>query len=354
MPKTVVHAVNKLLFPFIWNKNKERIARSSAVAPRLRGGLGVVHVGTKRLSLRAIWIRRLLLSQYTVPWPSLFSYHVRQVFSQDLDNFFSRETIPAYRIKQLPKFYQSVTHTWVQLNGRHEANSWLIGANNNAPFPLAELTAGRTYAILLERSLVPHKAIEKFSTMQVNVHWQSVWNSLTLWRFVRSVADTNYYIFHGSLATADRLIRFGMKVDEKCFCGEQETAIYLLCYCPVAKTVWDWLTPLLVSFNIPTPLTVSTVLFGFPEAKKTPAAVNALLGILRHHLWLHRNRCRFDRLSPDASSVLRMAMSTFRFAVKLEHRHCLLTKFEEEWLLRGLIGTFADDNTVSFSKDLMS
>ena len=85
-----------------------------------------------------------------------------------------------------------------------------------------------------------------------------------------------------------------------------------------------------------------------------PAAVNAILSIVRHHLWLHRNRCRFDRLSPDASLVLRMAKSTFQFAVKLEHRHCLLTKYEDEWLLRGLIGTIANNNTISFSKDFMS
>ena len=61
IPKTVVHALNKLLFPFLWNKNKEPIACSSAIAPRLRGGLSVVHVATKLLSLGAIWLRRLML-----------------------------------------------------------------------------------------------------------------------------------------------------------------------------------------------------------------------------------------------------------------------------------------------------
>ena len=354
VPKTVIHTINKILFPFLWNKSKEPIARSSAVAPRLRGGLGIVHVGSKISSLRAIWLRRLLLSRYTIPWPAFFSYHVCQVFKQDLDTFFSRDTIPAYLIKKLPKFSQSVVHTWLQLKGKRVNDSWLVGNNDISPIPLTDLTARRAYFMLLENSLVPHKAIEKFSTMQIPVHWPSVWRSFTLWRFVRSVADTNYYNFHGRLATADRLQRFGMRVDTDCFCGEQETAIHLFCHCPVATNVWDWLTPLLVSLDIPTPLDISTILFGFPDAKNTPAAVNSILGILRHHLWLHRNRCRFDRLSPDASSVLRMAKSTFRFAVKLEHHHCLRTKFEEEWLLQGLVGTINQDNTVSFSKDFMS
>ena len=311
MPKTVVHAVNKLLFPFIWNKHKEPIACSSAVAPRLRG-LGVVHVATKILSLRAIWLRQLLLSQNTIPWASIFSFHLHQVFQQDMETFFSRDKIPAYLIKKLPKFSQSIVHTWLQLKGHRDNSSWSVWKTNTVPLPLAELTARSTYSILLESSLTPHKAIEKFATMQIDVHWPSVWRSLLLWRFVRSAADTNYYNFHGRLATADRLIRFGMKVDKKCFCREQETAIHLFFHCSVAKTVWAWMSP------------------------------------------LHRNRCRFDRLPPDASMALRLAKSTFRFSVKLEHRHCLLTKFEEEWLLRGLVGSITGDNTVSFSKDFMS
>ena len=132
----------------------------------------------------------------------------------------------------------------MQLKGRREADSWLVGHSEIVPIPLAELTAKRTYSVLLELSLAPHKAIAKFSEMQINVHWPSVWRSLSSWRFVPSVADTNYYHFHGRLATADRLLRFGMKVDEKCFCGEQETAVHLFCHCPVATTVWDWLTSL--------------------------------------------------------------------------------------------------------------
>lgn len=37
LPKTVIHAINKIIFPFIWNKSREPLARSSTVAPRPRG-----------------------------------------------------------------------------------------------------------------------------------------------------------------------------------------------------------------------------------------------------------------------------------------------------------------------------
>ena len=106
----------------------------------------------------------------------------------------------------------------MQLKGRREDDSWFVGHSDAVVIPLAELTAGRTYSILLERCLAPHKAIEKFSSMMIHVHWPSVWRSLTLWRFTRSVADTNYYNFHGRLATADRLIRFGFAFSD-IICG---------------------------------------------------------------------------------------------------------------------------------------
>lgn len=354
LPKTAIHAINKIIFPFIWNKPREPIARSSAIAPRLRGGLGVVHVATKLLSLRTIWLRRLLLHRFTIPWPEFFHHHIFSIFHQDVPTFLARSNAPAYLVRKLPPFYRSIVTTWFTLQGRNEDGQWLVGPPDATPTPMTELTARKAYTVLLEKELVPHKAVGKFADMQISVHWPSVWHSLFLWRFIRSVADTNFYIFHGRLPTADRLVRFGMAVDPNCFCGEPESALHLFTQCPVASDVWTWLAPLFIPLNIHLPLSISQLLFGFPEASQTPPIVNAILGILRHHIWLHRNRCRFDHDVPHASLTLQKARSTIRFAVKMQHRHCLPIEFATRWLLNGLVGTIADDNTVSFAKHFMS
>ena len=125
-----------------------------------------------------------LLLPYNIPWPSLFSFHIRDVFKQDINTFFGHNTVTAYLINKIPKFHQSMVHTPMQLKGRQEDSSWLVWNNEIVPIPLAELTARRTYFILLERALAPHKAIEKFSAVHITVHWPSVWRSLLLWRFV--------------------------------------------------------------------------------------------------------------------------------------------------------------------------
>ena len=60
VPKVVIHHINKILFPFVWNKKREWMARSSVTQPLADGGLGVVDVARKISSLRVIWLRRFL------------------------------------------------------------------------------------------------------------------------------------------------------------------------------------------------------------------------------------------------------------------------------------------------------
>ena len=115
VPKTVIHEINKRLFNFIWNKSREPIARTSIVQPRSRGGLGVINMTAKINSLRVIWLRRLLTETYAPPWPEMLAYHINKVFRQTTVELFQRDTIPAYLVRQLPKFYGSLISTWVEL-----------------------------------------------------------------------------------------------------------------------------------------------------------------------------------------------------------------------------------------------
>lgn len=93
VPKTVIAQINKILFPFVWNKKREWLARSSLTQPADQGGLGVVDVHRKISSLRVIWIRRLLTNSYGHPWMLLFNHHTQLVFHQDVNSLFARDSI---------------------------------------------------------------------------------------------------------------------------------------------------------------------------------------------------------------------------------------------------------------------
>ena len=72
VPKVVIHRINKILFPFVWNKKREWMARSSVTQSLTDGGLGVVDVARKISSLRVIWLRRFLSDQHRHPWSCFF------------------------------------------------------------------------------------------------------------------------------------------------------------------------------------------------------------------------------------------------------------------------------------------
>ena len=339
MPKTVIHQVNKLLFPFVWSKKREWMARSSVVQPISQSGLSIVDIAPKILVLQAVWVRRFFCDS-THPWSLFFSYHIASVFSgQSVQQVLSRNQIPAYLIKKLPLFYRDILDAWVQLRGQLVAGSWVIPRPTGQSIDVTALTVRDSYSLLRRSSWVEHRSISKFCDLGVQVSWNTTWSSLDLWRFVRSVQDTSWLSFHGILPTADRLIRFGMKVQPSCFCGAPESLVHLFVSCPFAVSVWDWFLPQFRKLE-PTKVSLSTseILFGFSADPDVPVVFTALLGILRHQIWLTRNAHRFDNTSPHICVTLKKAKSTFRFLVRMHQRHCPEDRFSREWLADGTIG----------------
>ena len=227
VPKTIITRINKILFLFVWNKKREWMARSSVTQPIGDGGLGVVDVALKVSSLRSVWIKRFLSNPVPHPWSYFFNYHVSLIFvNEDVKSLFSRDSIPAYKIKRLPPFYASIVRSWVELKGHCNNNNWVIPRSGMDPLPIAELSARFTYRHLAKSNHVVHRSVAKFEDLGIPVVWNRVWASLNLWRFVRSVQDTAWLSFHGILPTADRLTRFGMNVDPACFCGQSESVSF--------------------------------------------------------------------------------------------------------------------------------
>ena len=187
--------------------------------------------------------------------------------------------------------------SWVQLKGASANNQWVIPHPNLDPIPLPELTAKIGYSLLTNANSVEHRSVAKFRDLNIPVAWNTVWLSLRLWRFVRSVQDTAWLSFHGILPTADRLVRFGMKVNPACFCGETESLLHLFTLCPFVLDIFNWFKVQYHKYDPAATLTAAQILFGLPS--NVPIVFTALLGVLRHHVWLARNKHRFEHVSPD-------------------------------------------------------
>ena len=65
-----MHALNTILFKFVWNGGRDRISRKSLVQPVKSGGAGMIDIHLYLKALKISWIRRQLQSDN--PWAKLF------------------------------------------------------------------------------------------------------------------------------------------------------------------------------------------------------------------------------------------------------------------------------------------
>ena len=355
MPKLVIHEINKLLFPFVWGKKREWMARTSVTQPLAAGSLGVVDVAKKVSSLHAVWFRRYFTLDPHM-WSVFFDHYVSSIFQCSLTELLARDTIPAHRIKKLPSFYASLLRVWVSIKGCKTNGIWVIPRPlGGEALPLSKITAKFSYSTLLQLVHVDHRSLAKFNDLNIPVQWPQVWSSLRLWRFVRSVQDTSWLSFHGILPTADRLVRFGMQVSPACFCGSPEDLLHLFTTCHFAQLIFDWFVVQLHRFHpARNSISVSEILFGFSVDSQLPVVFSALLGILRHHIWLARNAYRFEHVPPDATVTLRNAKSTFRFLVRMHKRHSPRERFNQDWLADGFIGSLTEEDWIRFTRDFIT
>lgn len=117
-----------------------------------------------------------------------------------------------------------MVRTWISLKGYRAQDTWTVPRPSCPPHPLSDLMAKVAYCLLSHYAHIDHRALTRFSAFRVE--WSAVWQSLSLWRYVRSVQDTAWSAFHGILPTADRLVRFKMPVSPFCFCGKAETLMH--------------------------------------------------------------------------------------------------------------------------------
>jgi hypothetical protein len=197
-----------------------------------------------------------------------------------------------------------------------------------------------------------HRCVDKYRTWGFTVDWHQVWLNLHLWRFIRPVQDTSWLVAHGIFPTADRLSRFGMVVDPKCHCGQAESLLHLFVQCPVAARLLAWYFTIYQCFSpTATHPTPSEVLVGYGKGVKIPSVFPCLLRLIKHQLWLARNRARFDHAVLRHCSILCKVKSSLRFTIRMQQRNCPLNKFSELWLADGIFGTLSNADKLEFCED---
>ena len=144
-------------------------------------------------------------------------------------------------------------------------------------------------------------------------------------------------------------------IDPHCHCGEVETAVHLFAECPFARILLIWFFELLLSFDrhacFPC---LRESICGYPKSAELPDGFTALLGIIRHRIWVARNAFRFDGVQPIPLLTVEQATSSFRFLLRIQSRHIPSSQFVKKWLAGGFFGHILDDNSILFAAALQS
>ena len=264
MPVLVVTAINACVFSFLWHNKWEKIARSSLTQRVGQGGLNVVDVGHKVSSLHVMWVRRLLAdpdhsSMY------LFRHSLSVAFAgRSLENILLLPAPSPTAMNLLPPFFRSVMSSWFRLSRCLDARGIMIRGPGSSFCPVSSLSVRFVYKQLSRLDHREHRCVALYRGWNLSVDWPLVWLNLCLWRFTRPIRDTNWLVAHGVLPTADRLNRFGMRIDPSCHYGQPESLVHLFVECPVAKRLFAWYQTLVcrAALRLPRP-SPSQLLLGY-------------------------------------------------------------------------------------------
>ena len=349
LPAGVIKQINSAVFSFIWQRKSEWLARSSVTQRPALGGLGVVDIPRKVKSLHVLWIKRLTLHP-DLPWTSFFRMYLRRAFpGRSTLQIFSLPSPPVYAMQALPPFYRSVMEAWFSLSRERVNDEFVISGGQNASCQLSSLSAKFVYDALSAQARTRHRCVERYRGWGLQCEWPNVWRSLILWRFNRNVRNTSWLIAHGILPTADRLIRFGMRVDPLCHCGKEETLIHLFTACPLVLQLMRWYHSILRRFSPSAPFpSPSQMLVGYASSVRLPPVFPCLLGIIRHYTWVARNAYTVDRTRPNFATSRDWIKSSLRFQLKIQRRHCMPRQFVDHWLAGGVFGAVTSRDTPEF------
>ena len=97
----------------------------------------------------------------------------------DACDMFHLDHIPAYKLRYLPCFSASILRLWSQLKGGCKEDQWVLLCDQDPPLPIADISSCKSYCLLSQLEVVPHRCIEKFQCFGFLVPWPSVCKTST-------------------------------------------------------------------------------------------------------------------------------------------------------------------------------
>ena len=218
VPDVYLNLIEKEIFAFIWGENKmELINRNSCYFPKKDGGLSLVNIRIKILSIQIAQVSKVIYNE-NLAWT--FFANVWLGISLRRFNDYSFTNLIPHCIEDLPSFYENMRSNLYFLK---DLDKEIVPVKNSR----CKLFYRKLIDIFVERNDL------NVSSKFTNIDFQKAFSNVNNKHIDPLALDVTYKMCHNVLPVAYRLHRFGINIDKMCsFCkNDIETTEHLFFYC---------------------------------------------------------------------------------------------------------------------------
>ena len=120
-PRKIIIELNKLIYNFLWNSNREKVKRSILLNPVKKDGLSMIDIQAKFQSIYLSWfITNFLNCSSDAPWKFMFQYWIEKIGPTSLIlranlTCTHKDMFALCQKYKLPNFYVNCLLSWSDL-----------------------------------------------------------------------------------------------------------------------------------------------------------------------------------------------------------------------------------------------
>ena len=320
-PRTVQLIITRNIFNFLWSGKSETINRNTMYLPLEEGGVGILNIKYKYMSMLLFQILKLIKNS-EASWTNFGHMYLGLSLRRFSNYTFDNCNYP-HRIPTEPGFYQECVKA---LN---------IITRAKPDFELkTSLTSKDLYKLLLKSNDFTMTCQRKYPEVNFKFLFQTLKGSMIdMYAF-----NTTFKCIHSVLAVSNTLFRFGINVSPFCkfcpFCPE--TIEHILLHCNINHLARHYVK--YVCFAVfDHEISDQDLRYGLSKNTKFLKQITYLISEYRLAVWSCRNKWIFENKKQGIRDSLHFLKNRFRNRVSADKKRMTPAKFDKVWSNIGLV-----------------
>ena len=333
LSRDYLHSFNSLMHKFLWGNKPEAVARNVLINKCIKGGLELVHIGTKLKALRCMHAKQLIFGS-SAKWCFFARYWIG-MYLRKYNSSCDVNSGPHSDPDSIPFFYREVL----------EALQLLFHLRPD--FNLEVASCKDVYWILIEDVIKKPNIEGKFPL----VHFKTVWENVSSSFLDSTIRDVSWRIVHHVLPIGECLYFKGISQRLKCYlCHDRELFVHLFNNCMIVRGLVRWLECIISDMlghnyfiSNRSMVFCDVVPTGFPYFDDV---VLYLTGLAKFVVWSERNKAKFERKVVTSAGLISIFKSHLRLRIIADFQRLEVSVFNNLWCKNSVICYICDGKVV--------